>query len=157
MRTVVQRVSSASVRVRDDVVGQIDSGLLILLGVGPADGPAEVQWMASKLSGLRIFEDDEGRMNRSLLDTGGDALVVSQFTLAADTARGNRPGFSAAAPPDVGEHLYQVFAAQFSAQGVPVQTGRFGADMAGQIEAVEGEQRWGRGGPGGGRGGRGGF
>lgn len=94
------------------------------------DGEANADALATRIAKLRIFRDGEGRMNRSLLDTGGGALVVSQFTLAADTSRGNRPGFSAAAPPEKGERLYDRFVSSLSALGVPVETGRFGADMA---------------------------
>ena len=130
MRALIQRVSRASVTVEGDMIARIGPGMLVLVCAMRDDDAARAAQLAAKIARLRIFTDDAGKMNRSIMDTGGAALVVSQFTLAADTARGNRPGFSAAAPPDVGEHLYQVFAAQLSAQGVPVQTGRFGADMA---------------------------
>ncbi|GGH29598.1 D-tyrosyl-tRNA(Tyr) deacylase [Cribrihabitans marinus] len=130
MRALIQRVSQASVTVERDMIARIGPGLLVLVCAMRGDDAACAAQLAAKIARLRIFTDEGGKMNRSVLDTGGAALVVSQFTLAADTARGNRPGFSAAAPPAEGEHLYQVFAAQLSAQGVPVQTGRFGAEMA---------------------------
>lgn len=130
MRALIQRVSQASVTVEGDMIARIGPGLLVLVCAMRGDDAACAAQLAAKIARLRIFTDEGGKMNRSVLDTGGAALVVSQFTLAADTARGNRPGFSAAAPPAEGEHLYQVFAAQLSAQGVPVQTGRFGAEMA---------------------------
>lgn len=130
MRALIQRVSEASVTVDGAVIGQIGPGLLILVCAMQGDGDAEAAKLAAKIPKLRIFRDDAGRMNRSLADTGGAALVVSQFTLAADTSRGNRPGFSAAAAPEDGERLYDRFAADLSDQGVTVQTGRFGADMA---------------------------
>lgn len=129
MRALIQRVSTASVTVDGEVVGETGPGLLILVCAMQGDSEAQADQLAAKIAKLRIFKDDAGKMNRSLLDTGGSALVVSQFTLAADTARGNRPGFSTAAPPDEGERLYEYFAAQMRAQGVAVQTGRFGADM----------------------------
>ena len=129
MRALVQRVTGASVAIEGAVVGEIGPGLLILVCAMQGDGDAEADRLAAKIAKLRIFRDEEGRMNRSVLDTGGAALVVSQFTLAADTSRGNRPGFSAAAPPADGERLYQYFAGRMQAEGVPVATGRFGADM----------------------------
>jgi len=129
MRALVQRVSRASVTVGAERVAEIGPGLLVLVCAMRGDGTAEAESLAARLSKLRIFRDDEGRMNRSVLDTGGSALVVSQFTLGADTARGNRPGFSNAAPPDEGERLYRHFAAHLAGLGVPVRTGRFGADM----------------------------
>ena len=128
MRALVQRVSEASVTVDGEVIGEIGPGLLVLVCAmrdDPSDAP---QRMASKLSKLRIFRDEEGRMNRSLLDTGGAALVVSQFTLAAET-RGNRPGFSTAAPPDEAEAAYGRFVEELRGLGVETGTGRFGADM----------------------------
>jgi D-tyrosyl-tRNA(Tyr) deacylase len=111
-------------------IGEVGAGMLVLICAMQGDTEAEAEKLAAKVARLRIFKDDEGRMNRSVLDTGGGALVVSQFTLAADTSRGNRPGFSAAAPPEDGERLYQCFAAALQHQGVSVATGRFGADMA---------------------------
>jgi D-tyrosyl-tRNA(Tyr) deacylase len=129
MRALVQRVARASVTVAGETVGQTGPGLLILVCAMRGDGDAAARQMAAKVAKLRIFPDDAGRMNRSVLDMGGGALVVSQFTLAADTARGNRPGFAAAAPPEEGARLYELFAAELAGQGVPVETGRFGADM----------------------------
>jgi len=129
MRALVQRVRRASVSVGAERVAEIGPGLLVLVCAMRGDGTAEAEALAKKLSKLRIFRDDDARMNLSVLDSGGSALVVSQFTLGADTARGNRPGFSNAAPPDEGERLYLHFAAHLSGLGVPVQTGCFGADM----------------------------
>lgn len=116
--------------VDEQIVGQTGPGLLILVCGMPGDTPDLVERLAAKVSKLRIFHDDAGKMNRSILDTGGSALVVSQFTLAADTSRGNRPGFSGAAKPDDGDRLYQHFAKSLAALGVPTETGRFGAEMA---------------------------
>ena len=130
MRALVQRVTSASVDVDGQTIGKIGPGLLILVCAMQGDDDAVVPKLAAKISKLRIFRDDAGRMNRSIVDAGGAALVVSQFTLAADTSRGNRPGFSTAAPPDEGERLYKAFASAVADLGIPVQTGRFGADMA---------------------------
>ncbi|MCG6558727.1 D-aminoacyl-tRNA deacylase [Ruegeria sp. 1NDH52C] len=129
MRALIQRVSHASVTVDGAVVGQTGPGLLVLICAMAGDGEAQADQLAAKIAKLRIFKDAAGKMNRSVLDIGGGALVVSQFTLAADTRSGNRPGFSSAAPPAEGERLYEYFAAQLAAQGVPVETGRFGADM----------------------------
>ncbi|MDE0522937.1 MAG: D-aminoacyl-tRNA deacylase [Boseongicola sp.] len=129
MRALVQRVSCASVTVDGEVVGAIGPGLLVLACAMVGDSPEAVSKLAMKVARLRIFGDDEGRMNRSLLDVGGEALVVSQFTLAADTSRGNRPGFSTAAPPDEGEEQVAAFAAEIRALGIEVAEGRFGADM----------------------------
>ena len=130
MRALIQRVTRAKVTVNGEVTGQIGDGLLILICAMQGDGEPDADRLAGKIARLRIFRDEAGKMNRSLLDIGGGALVVSQFTLAGDTSRGNRPGFSAAAPPDEGERLYEYFARQLEKQGVPVQMGRFGADMA---------------------------
>lgn len=129
MRALIQRVSEASVRVDGDVIGEIGPGLLILVCAMEGDSPQKAEALAAKISKLRIFKDDAGKMNRSLLDTGGGALVVSQFTLAADTSRGNRPGFSTAARPDQGEALYEHFAQALRNLGITVGQGRFGADM----------------------------
>jgi D-aminoacyl-tRNA deacylase len=128
MRAVCQRVTEARVRVGGEVVGTIGPGLCILLGI--ARGDAETERFAGKIARLRIFPDEEGRFDRSLLDTGGAALVVSQFTLLADTGKGNRPGFSEAAPPEEAEPLYGRFCADLEALGVPVKRGVFGASMA---------------------------
>lgn len=130
MRALVQRVTSASVAVDNCTIGQIGPGLLILVCAMQGDSETVSQRLAEKIAKLRIFRDDAGRMNRSLLDIGGSALVVSQFTLAADTTRGNRPGFSTAAPPARGEDLYEDFTARIRGLGIPTETGRFGADMA---------------------------
>lgn len=129
MRALVQRVSEAAVRVAGEVTGEIGPGLLILVCAMQGDTEAEAEALAARTAKLRIFKDDAGKMNRSLLDTGGAALVVSQFTLAADTSRGNRPGFSTAAPPAEGERLYEHFAAHLNSLGIDTAQGRFGADM----------------------------
>ncbi|WP_323786347.1 D-aminoacyl-tRNA deacylase [Thalassovita sp.] len=129
MRAVLQRVGRASVSVAGEVIGRSGPGLLILICAMQGDGEAQADQLAAKISKLRIFKDDSGKMNRSLLDVGGSALVVSQFTLAADTSRGNRPGFSTAAAPEEGKRLYEYFAVRLAALGVPVETGVFGADM----------------------------
>ena len=130
MRALVQRVRAAEVAVDDTVIGRTGPGLMILVCAMTGDTGAEARALAAKIAKLRIFKDAAGKMNRSLLDTGGGALVISQFTLAADTSRGNRPGFSAAAPPEEGERLYRAFAQALRALGPRVETGRFGADMA---------------------------
>ena len=129
MRALVQRVREARVTVAGRPTGEIGEGFMILVCAMQGDGEAEAEALARKVARLRIFRDAEGKMNRSLLDTGGAALVVSQFTLAADTSRGNRPGFSAAAPPAEGERLYLHFADRLRAEGIRVETGEFGADM----------------------------
>jgi D-tyrosyl-tRNA(Tyr) deacylase len=128
LRTVCQRVSEARVRVDGAVVGEIGIGLCVLLGVGRGD--TDVEKLAGKLARLRIFPDAAGRFDRSLLDVGGAALVVSQFTLLADTAKGNRPSFSDAAPPEEAEPVYERFCAALEALGVTVERGVFGAPMA---------------------------
>lgn len=130
MRALLQRVSSASVAVDGQPVGSIEGGLVILVGVGPDDDPATAEALARRVTELRIFRDDDGRTNASLMDVGGAALVVSQFTLFADTRRGRRPGFTGAAPPELAERLYERFAAALRGLGVTVATGRFGAEMA---------------------------
>ena len=129
MRALLQRVGRSAVEVREQTIGQIDQGLLILVCAMDGDGPREADQLASKISKLRIFSDEAGKMNRSLLDIGGSALVVSQFTLAADTSRGNRPGFSSAAKPEEGRQLYEYFAKALEKLGIKVETGEFGADM----------------------------
>ena len=129
MRALLQRVAHASVTVDGQIIGQTGPGLLVLICAMQGDTEAQADHLASKIAKLRIFTDEAGKMNRSVRDVGGSALVVSQFTLAADTSRGNRPGFSAAAPPDEGKRLYEYFAEQLAAQGLPVETGEFGADM----------------------------
>ena len=128
MRVVCQRVSEARVRVGGEVVAEIEAGLCILLGV--ARGDVETVRLASKVARLRIFSDEQGRFDRSLLDTGGAALVVSQFTLLADTGKGNRPSFTDAAAPEEAEPVYERFCADLEALGVPVARGVFGAAMA---------------------------
>jgi D-tyrosyl-tRNA(Tyr) deacylase len=130
VRAVVQRVSSARVVVDGEVVGQIGPGLCVLLGVAREDGLEAAKRLAAKVSRLRVFENDDGRFDRSLADVGGAALVVSQFTLIADTGKGNRPSFSGAAPPEQADRLYEAFCAALRALGVEVAQGRFGARMA---------------------------
>ena len=129
MRTLIQRVSEASVVVDEDTIGHIGNGLLVLVCAMQGDTDEQAEYLARKVANLRIFEDEQGKMNKSIHDVGGAALVVSQFTLAADTSRGNRPGFTSAASPEDGERLYQRFCDLLSDHGVPVQTGKFGADM----------------------------
>lgn len=130
MRALIQRVTQASVTVDGEVIGEIGSGLLILICAMQGDTEANADALAAKISKLRIFTDSAGKMNRSVLDSGGAALVVSQFTLAADTSRGNRPGFSSAAGPDDGRLLYEYFADQIRSHGIKTAMGQFGADMA---------------------------
>ncbi len=130
MRALVQRVSAASVTVSGQEIGAIGQGLVILVCAMEGDPTDCPERLAGKISKLRIFRDDAGRMNRSLVDVGGEALIVSQFTLAADTSRGNRPGFSTAAAPDVGEVMYEQFIETVRRLGITVATGQFGADMA---------------------------
>ena len=130
MRSVVQRVERAAVRVDGEVVGEIGAGLLVLLGVATGDSDADADALAGKTARLRIFENEQGRFDRSLLDTGGAALVVSQFTLIADTAKGNRPSFTGAAAPEEAERLYERFCGALAELGVPVARGVFGARMA---------------------------
>ena len=129
MRAVCQRVTQARVRVDGEVIGEIGVGWLVLLGVGPSDDDATAARMADKIVGLRVFEDEAGKMNRSVADVGGSVLVVSQFTLYADTSRGRRPGFTGAAPPAVAEPLVTRFAEIVHERGLTVATGRFGAMM----------------------------
>ena len=129
MRAVCQRVSRASVTVDGEVVGEIGQGWLVLLGVGPTDDEAVAARMADKIVGLRVFGDEAGKMNRSVADVGGSLLVVSQFTLYADTSRGRRPGFTGAAPPALAEPLVERFAEIVRGRGLRVATGRFGAIM----------------------------
>ncbi|WP_297772480.1 D-aminoacyl-tRNA deacylase [uncultured Roseovarius sp.] len=129
MRALLQRVSHASVATGGQTIGQCGPGLLILVCAMQGDTEAEAGRLAAKIAKLRIFTDEAGKMNRSILDIGGSALVISQFTLAADTSRGNRPGFSGAAAPDVGRHLYARFAELIAEQGIATETGEFGADM----------------------------
>lgn len=129
MRAVIQRVSEASVEVDGQVVGAVGQGLLVLLGVGQGDGAAEARLLAEKTAQLRIFSDEAGKFNRSLVDVGGGALVVSQFTLYADTRKGRRPSFTDAAPPELASPLVEAYAAALAGYGIPVATGVFGAMM----------------------------
>ncbi|QCO57414.1 D-tyrosyl-tRNA(Tyr) deacylase (plasmid) [Pseudorhodobacter turbinis] len=129
MRALLQRVHSAAVKVDGETIGEIGPGLLILICAMQGDTEAQADQLAAKITKLRVFKDDADKMNLSLKDTGGSALIVSQFTLAADTARGNRPGFSTAAPPEEGRQLYQHFIGAIKALGIPTAEGSFGADM----------------------------
>ena len=133
MRAVVQRVSRARVLVDGAVVGEIGPGLCILLGVAQTDDEGVAESVAGRVARLRVFDNDAGKFDRSLLDTGGAALVVSQFTLIADTTRGNRPSFAAAARPEQAESLYESLCAALRDLGIPVQTGVFGASMAVEV------------------------
>lgn len=130
MRAVLQRVTQAAVHVDGAEVGRIDHGLLILVGIGHSDGLGEAETLAEKIANLRIFEDAEGKTNLSILDVGGEALVVSQFTLFADTRKGRRPSFTDAAAPDAAAELVERFRAYLEARGVPTAAGRFGAGMS---------------------------
>jgi len=129
MRALLQRVRSASVEIEGERTASIGPGLLVFLGVTHSDGPDDLTWLAGKVSRLRIFEDENGKMNRSVTESGGAVLVVSQFTLYADTRRGNRPGFDQAARPDLANPLYESFCAALRDLGLPVATGRFAAEM----------------------------
>lgn len=130
MRAVIQRVTASEVRVRDQTVGQIGPGLLVLLGISLSDEEKDADYLADKIAHLRIFEDDAGKMNRSLIETGGEAMVVSQFTLLGDCRKGRRPSFVEAAPPERAEKLYEYFVDQLRSKGTPVATGQFQAMMA---------------------------
>lgn len=132
MRALVQRVSFGSVTVHGEVIAKIGTGLVILLGVGHGDSAEQAAFLAEKIATLRIFEDEQGKINHSVLDVGGQAIVVSQFTLYADARKGRRPSFTDAAPPEIASPLVDHFAALLRAQGVPTQQGRFGAEM--QVE-----------------------
>jgi D-aminoacyl-tRNA deacylase len=134
MRAVVQRVSRARVTVGNDVIGDIGCGLLVLLGVGAEDSAADADYLSGKIIGLRLFEDDSGKMNRAVGEVGGRVLVVSQFTLYGDVRRGKRPSFAAAAPPQRARDLYQYFVERVRASGLPCETGRFQEMM--QVELV---------------------
>jgi D-tyrosyl-tRNA(Tyr) deacylase len=134
MRAVIQRVSRASVSVEDGIVASIAGGFLILLGVTHEDSPSDAESLADKIAGLRVFEDDAGRMNLSLAEVGGACLVVSQFTLYGDCRKGRRPSFVAAAPPEQAERLYEIFVAALRARGLETATGRFREHM--QVELV---------------------
>ena len=133
MRLVLQRVTSGKVSVDGKPIASIGAGLVILLGIAPGDGEAQARTLAEKVAHLRIFEDEQGKMNRSLLDTGGEAIVVSQFTLYADTRKGRRPSFTDAALPETARPLVERFAALLRELGVPTQTGEFGAHMLVEI------------------------
>ena len=133
MRALLQRVSKASVRVEDKVISQIGKGLVVLLGIGHGDGEEQVAFLAEKISNLRVFEDDQGKTNLSVLDVRGEAIVVSQFTLYADPRKGRRPSFTDAALPDVAEPLVNRFVELLRGHGVPTQTGQFGAHMSVEI------------------------
>lgn len=134
MRAVVQRVSRARVSVRGNIAGEIGLGLLVLLGVGQDDAENDAVYLAEKIAGLRIFEDDDGKMNRSVIDAGGSVLAVSQFTLYGDVRRGKRPSFDAAATPEPARRLYEFFVERIRAAGLRCETGRFQEDM--QVELV---------------------
>jgi len=133
MRSVVQRVRHGRVSVNGRTVAEIGLGLVILVGIGPGDGEEQASYLAEKISNLRIFEDDQGKINRSLLEVGGAAIVVSQFTLYADTRKGRRPSFTDAALPEIASPLVERFAQLLRNQGVPTQTGQFGAHMLVEI------------------------
>jgi D-aminoacyl-tRNA deacylase len=130
MRAVIQRVTESSVKVDDRTVGAIGKGLMVLLGVSRNDGEKEADYLADKIVNLRIFEDADGKMNRSLLEVGGEMLVVSQFTLLGDCRKGRRPSFVGAAPPEIANALYEYFVEITKKRGIAVQTGEFGAMMA---------------------------
>lgn len=134
MRVVLQRVNRATVSIDQQVVGQIKKGYLLLVGIAPDDTEQTLDWMARKIINLRVFEDDAGKMNRSLADVNGAILSVSQFTLYADVKHGNRPGFSKAAKPEVAAPLYDRFNEKLRALGTTVETGRFGANMQVDLE-----------------------
>jgi D-tyrosyl-tRNA(Tyr) deacylase len=129
MRAVIQRVSRARVTIEGEVAGEIGRGLMVLLGVAPEDTAEQASWLAEKIAGLRIFRDDEGKMNRDVTEVGGGVLVVSQFTLYGDCQKGRRPSFIGAARPEHAIPLYEAFLNALRALGVPVAAGRFGADM----------------------------
>ena len=130
MRAVVQRVKQSTVSVAGDVISQIGNGLLVFIGIAQGDRSSDAEYLAEKISNLRIFEDDAGKMNRSLLETGGQMMVVSQFTLLGDCRKGRRPSFVQAAPPDTADRLYEYFSDLVRKKGIGVETGRFRAMMA---------------------------
>jgi len=134
MRALLQRVKSGKVSVGGETVGAIRAGMVILLGIGQGDGEVEAQFLAEKTATLRIFEDEAGKFNRSILETGGEALVVSQFTLYADTRKGRRPSFTDAAAPEIAAPLVEKFADMLRQKGIPTQTGSFGTHMLVEIE-----------------------
>lgn len=133
MRVIIQRVRQGRVSVQGRAVAEIGAGVVILLGIGLQDGEEQARYLVGKIANLRIFEDEDGKMNRSLLDIGGGAIVVSQFTLYADTRKGRRPSFTDAAPPEIASPLVERFAELLRRQGVPTQTGEFGAHMLVEI------------------------
>ena len=133
MRIVLQRVRHAKVSVNDQTIAEIGPGVVLLVGIGPSDGEEQAQYLTAKIANLRIFEDQDGKINRSLLDVGGEAIVVSQFTLYADTRKGRRPSFTDAAAPQIAQPLVEQFAALLSEQGDPTQPGEFGAHMLVEI------------------------
>lgn len=133
MRVVIQRVINGRVTIAGDLIAEIKNGVVVLLGVGPNDGEEQARYLTEKIANLRIFEDETGKMNRSLLEIGGEAIVVSQFTLYADTKKGRRPSFTDAAPPEIANPLVDRFVEWLTCQGVPTQTGVFGADMLVEI------------------------
>jgi D-tyrosyl-tRNA(Tyr) deacylase len=134
MRAVIQRVSRASVRINENTTGQIGHGLVVLLGIRTEDTTRDLQWLADKIVHLRIFDDDQGKMNRSLADIDGEMLIVSQFTIYGDCRKGRRPGYSNAAPPEIAEPLYQQFIEAVASQQISVATGTFRAAM--EVELV---------------------
>ncbi len=133
MRALIQRVSCGRVSVEGRPLAEIGLGMVIFLGISPDDGGEQVDYLTQKIANLRIFEDDEGKLNRSILDVGGDALVISQFTLYADTRKGRRPSFTSAARPEVADPLVNMFAEKLNSEGVPTKTGQFGAHMLVEI------------------------
>ncbi|MBC8508145.1 MAG: D-tyrosyl-tRNA(Tyr) deacylase [Anaerolineales bacterium] len=133
MRALIQRVSCGRVSVEERPLAEIGLGLVILLGISPDDGEEQVDYLTHKIANLRIFEDDQGKINRSVLDVDGEALVISQFTLYADTRKGRRPSFTRAAKPEVADPLVNAFAEKLSSEGVPTKTGQFGAHMLVEI------------------------
>ncbi len=134
MRAVIQRVRSGRVSTGGRLLAEIGAGYVILLGIGPEDNEKKARALAEKIAALRVFEDEQGKMNRSIIDTGGQAIVVSQFTLYADTRKGRRPSFTEAAPPEMARPLIDRFTELLAAQGVPAQTGEFGAHMLVEID-----------------------
>lgn len=134
MRVVLQRVNHAAVRIDGETVGQIQKGYLLLVGLAPEDTDEQLDWMVHKIVNLRVFEDENGKLNRALADVNGEILSISQFTLYADVKHGNRPGFSKAAKPEIAAPLYDRFNEKLRAAGVHVETGRFGADMKVELE-----------------------
>ncbi len=133
MRALIQRVSGGRVSVEERLLAEIGPGLVILLGISPDDGDEQIDYLAHKIANLRIFEDEAGKLNRSVLDIGGEALLISQFTLYADTRKGRRPSFTRAAPPGVANPLVNKFAEKLTSEGVPTKTGQFGAHMLVEI------------------------